>query len=91
MPLPSGDFQKFIPSKDYQFIKELSLNELRILNEIAYFMNIEALIEMTSAYIASFFKGKELEEISQDWGINMNINDEIEADLKQKYNHLFQD
>jgi hypothetical protein len=42
----------------------LSLNELRILNEIAYFMNIEALIEMTSAYIASFFKGKELEEIS---------------------------
>jgi hypothetical protein len=89
MPLPSGDFQKFIPSKDYQFIKDLSIYELRILSEIAYFMNIEPIIEMTSAYIASLFKGKELEEISQEWGISMNITEDIEEDLKKKYIHLF--
>ena len=62
-PLPSGDLEQYINEWDYNLIKDLSLEECIDLLNAAQFLDINALINLISAKIASEMLTGTVEEV----------------------------
>ncbi len=80
-----------MPQKDLQWIKDLDYGQLKLMFDLVYFLDIEVLIDLCSAFVACMFKGRDIEEIYKEWNISHEITPEIEEELKKKHNYLFKD
>ena len=85
MPLPNKDFKECIDEWDYDFIN----CDIEIILELmvaANFLDINSLLDLTSAKIASLIKGKNPDEIRRI--LNMeNDNDECDENEEQVNNN----
>ena len=84
MPLPNKDFKECIDEWDYNFIN-FDIEIILELMVAANFLDINSLLDLTSAKIASLIKGKNPDEIRRI--LNMeNDNDECDENEEQVNN-----
>ena len=84
MPLPNKDFKDCIDEWDYDFIN-FDIEIILELMVAANFLDINSLLDLTSAKIASLIKGKNPDEIRRI--LNMeNDNDECDENEEQVNN-----
>ena len=69
-PLENADMNKFIKDEwDREFIKKFDHNEKAELLMAANTINMQAMLELCAAVLASEFKGKDFEKIKGDLGL----------------------
>ena len=86
MPLPNKDFKDCIDKWDYDFIN-CDIETLLELMVAANFLDINSLLDLTSAKIASLIKGKNPDEIRRILNMENDI-DEIEEQVNNEKNLL---
>jgi len=69
---------------DIDFVKRFTMEEYNELMAAADFLNFTPVIDLMSAYIASQLKGKEVENLLEEWGITEEFTPEEEDKLKQE-------
>ena len=79
-PLPSGDLKSILSPFDYNFISNISLEEVIDLVNAANYMQIEDLVHLCSARIASEMLIGTVEEVREKFGIKTDMT---EDELKQ--------
>ena len=87
MPLPNKDFKDCIDEWDYDFIN-CDTETILELMVAANFLDINSLLDLTSAKIASLIKGKNSEEIRRILNMENDIDecDEIEEQANNNKN-----
>ena len=82
MPNPKKDFKDCVDQWDYDFINNCDVETILQLMNAANFLQINSLLDLTSAKIASMIKGKNSEEIRRI--LNMEDDDENEIECAEE-------
>ena len=82
-PLPKKDFRECVDEWDYKFIN-IDTEEIFELMLAANFLHIQALLDLTSAKIASMIRGKSPEEIRRILGMKNDIDENNENEIKEE-------
>jgi len=85
-PLPSAKLEEFLNDKyDVGFITKYTPEELVDLLLVANFINMQCLVDLSAAAIASKFKGKEPAKLLQEYGLDpKEFTPEVEEELKKE-------
>jgi S-phase kinase-associated protein 1 len=83
-PLKSNNMKDVVDEFSAGFINELELNDLIDLTVAANFMEIQSLLDLTTAKIASMCKDKSEEEIFKTFGITDQFTEEERAKVKEE-------
>ena len=83
-PLKSNNMKDVVDDFSAGFINELELNDLIDLTVAANFMEIQSLLDLCTAKIASMCKDKSEEEIFKTFGINDQFTEEERAKVKEE-------
>ena len=82
-PLPKKDFRECVDEWDYKFIN-LDIEEIFELMLAANFLNIQSLLDLTSAKIVSIIRGKTPEEIRRILGMKKDIDEFNKNKIKKE-------
>ena len=83
-PLPSANLSEFLEEWDFKFIDIEKVEDLIDLIVCANFLDIEGLLDLGCAKIASMIKGRTVEEIREIFGIENDFTKEEEAQLREE-------
>jgi S-phase kinase-associated protein 1 len=83
-PLKSNNMKDVVDEFSAGFINELELNDLIDLTVAANFMEIQSLLDLCTAKIASMCKDKSEEEIFKTFGITDQFTEEERAKVKEE-------
>jgi S-phase kinase-associated protein 1 len=83
-PLKSNNMKDVVDEFSAGFINELELNDLIDLTVAANFMEIQTLLDLCTAKIASMCKDKSEEEIFKTFGITDQFTEEERAKVKEE-------
>jgi hypothetical protein len=83
IPYPLGDSNllRYISEWDNSFVSSFSREDFQVFYDMVDYLQIQVLMELCGATIASWFKGKLLEQIQAEFGLPP-FSHEIEAELK---------
>ena len=84
-PLPKKDFKECVDEWDYNFIN-IDTEEIFELMIGANYLHIQALLDLTSAKIASMIRGKSPEEIRRILGMKKDNDEFNENEIKEEIN-----
>lgn len=83
-PLSSANLSDFISGWDLAFVAGFSRDEFQIFYDMVDYLQIQVLMELCGATIASWFKGKTIDQIQQDFGLPQ-FTEAIENELKLQH------
>jgi len=85
-PIPSNEIADAVEdSWDAEFIKSMSQDEVINLILACNYLDIKSLLELGLAFIACNFKGKSVEQIASEYGIEQDFTPEVEEELKKEF------
>ena len=91
MPIPSNRLEDFVKDpQDIEFLNNLTLEEKWDLLKDWDFLNIPSLVELLSASLASDFRGKEFEEIKDQYNIEKDFTPEEEDNYKKEFSWMLE-
>ena len=90
-PLPSNELGEYLDDpKDLEFFNSLSLDQIvDFLNDWDY-LNIPSLIELLAAVIAIRFRGKDFEQIKDEFGIEEDFTPDEEEKQKKEFSWILE-
>jgi S-phase kinase-associated protein 1 len=83
-PLKSANMKEVTDSWSAEFIDALSLEELVDLTVAANFMELQPLLDLTCAKIASMCKDKSEDEIFKTFGVTETFSEEEKAKIREE-------
>lgn len=83
-PLKSAEMKEITDAWSANFVDSLNLEELVDLTVAANFMEIQPLLDLTCAKIASMCKDKTEEEIFQTFGVTETFTEEEKAKIREE-------
>lgn len=84
-PVPSNDIAQALEDPwDAIFIKGFSKDNLIDLLLAVNYLDIRSLLDICFATVASEFKGKNIEELKEEYGITEEFTPEVEEELKRE-------
>jgi len=83
-PLKSANLHDSISQWDLEFVAGFSRDEFQVFYDMVDYLQIQVLMDLCGATIASWFKGKTLDQIQQDFGLPP-FSEAIEAELKVQH------
>ena len=91
-PLPNRDFKDIVGEWNYNYIDD-SFDRIISLIQAANYQNINSLLQLGSAKVASSIIGKTTEEIKELFGITTDFTPEEQQDIikENKYFEIFND
>jgi S-phase kinase-associated protein 1 len=83
-PLPDGNLASYVSEWDFAFIDLQTNQEIFDLIMAAHYMDIQPLMELGAAKIASMIRGKTAEEIRELFNIENDFTPEEEARIREE-------
>jgi hypothetical protein len=84
-PLPSVNLRDHVSEWDASFIEGFSDDALIDLVNVCDYLDIKCILELCLAKIAIKFKGKDVNELRQEYSIEEEFTDEVEEGLKKEF------
>ena len=83
-PLKSDDLSYCVGKEYLEFLDSMEMDLLFEVIKAANFLEIESLLDLTCAKVATMLKGKSVEEIRQTFGIENDFTPEEEEEIKKE-------
>ena len=83
-PLKSDDLSYCVSEEYIDFLNSMDMDLLFEVIKSANFLEIESLLDLTCAKVATMLKGKSVEEIRQTFGIENDFTPEEEEQIKKE-------
>ena len=83
-PLKSDDLSYCVGTEYLDFLESMEMELLFEVIKAANFLEIESLLDLTCAKVATMLKGKSVEEIRQTFGIENDFTPEEEEEIRKE-------
>lgn len=90
-PLPSKDLADVLSDTWYATYIDLSKDEILDLVQASNYLNIERLLELSTAKIGSFIKGMKVEELREYFDIENDFTPEEEENIRNGKINIFEE
>jgi S-phase kinase-associated protein 1 len=83
-PLISNNLEKYVSEWYLSFLDKLNIDQLFEIIKASNFLEIDSLLNLTCAKVASDLKGKTVEEIRETFGIENDFTQEEEEEIRNE-------